>query len=1641
MKKFPSQTAVAVFLLFFAFLFTFNALHAQQRVFASSVSSSSHAEDLPLATDLKLNTAARLLSSSGSALGTDAYQGHLELRFPQPLAGGTTSYLKIQAEEGILEPLLGGSLEDFLSDVLGIVLIGNQELLIEAKLGETVIHEGSSPVFGDFEEDALRVVVDAEGNYYLAITPATSYDRLRVTNRLGSLIGLNITRYLDVYGAFYYSAPFRCGETNYVTYDGYGLTTDLLHVGGAGVLEPHHLVDGDPATYSQLSLGIVNALSYIEETVLVAGGSISSDEFSLTFALDPSLLALGVLSNVEIIGENQDLPVFSFVLADLVNLEVLGLLQDYQPATVRIAPGQEVDRVTIRYSALLNTSLSQRIDLYDFQRIPAQPNIQTITETVCEGEPATLVATAYPMDLELRWYATPSGGTLLGTTSSGQPFTTEPILADITYYVATARPGCLQESSRIAIPVSMIEAPSQSELAISGNETPICEGQPVTLTPFSERQGSFHWFMDASGQNEIADGHMNGETTYTISETGQLTITGLEQNTSVFLAMTDEETACMSPVSEFLQADVEVRERPTGLGIILDANITEDDTINAEEANGTVVLTGSAIAASAGDTFTVTINDQEYSGMLEEDLSFVIVVPGGDLADDADHTIDIRLVHVSGPCSSEVSDTESYQVDLDGPTVPTVDPLVTADATPLLSGSCDSSAFLQVLVNGIWYEEGDGALVDHGDGTWELQVPAGNDIPEGTYDIIARAQDSAGNQVSDTTTDELTIDQTPPGNPTVNPLATADSSPEIYGTAESDGILEVILNGVTYTEGDGNLEDLDNDTWKLSVPVSDVLADGTYDVLVNLVDEAGNSSSDLTTDELVIDTSLPVTPTVDPLLTTDRSPTITGTAQSADDLEVEVNGIIYNEGDGQLTDLGDDTWSLQVPEDNILPDGVYDVRATATQDSKSASDASLDELEIDTTPPGTPTVDALLTADATPVLTGTAPSEDTLSVTVNGITYNEGDGNLVDNGDDTWSLQVPESAILPEGTYDVQAVVTDDAGLSSSDATADELEIDQTPPPVPTVTPLLSSSAIPTLSGTADSEGDLEVVVNGITYNEGDGYLTDHGDGTWTLELPSENSLPDGIYDIQATVKDESGNTSSDATTDELTIDSTAPAAPTVNPLVTNDGTPLLSGSADSEHQLIVQVDGVTYSEGDGFLVDHGDNTWSLEIPAVNQINDGVYDITATLTDEAGNIASDGTVDELTVDSAVPGIPTVEPMVTASDNPVLNGTAPSKDTLQVTFNGTTYTEGDGYLVDHGDGTWTLNLPEETVIEEGTYEVIVTVEDAAGNASSDTSSEEVVIDRTAPAIPTVDFLETEDSTPFLTGTASSADHVEVTVNGITYTEGDGYLVDHEDGTWSLEIPIEGELLEGTYDIVVQSIDQAGNTSVDITSGELVLLSHPAAELALTLTMTVDKAVSLIGETVTYTITVSNDGDFPVEGLVFLVQLGNFMEISDYLAGSGLYSPTSGTWQIDFLEIGESLVLTIEAFGNSSGTQTGVVTLAASAPAHHSESPIEATTELTVSCLQVFNEFTPNRDGKNDTFRISCIEHYPDAEIRVFNRYGNLVFQTKNYTNDWEGVANVPGVFNSGEPLPSATYFYILKLDKDSPEKRGWLFIKR
>jgi gliding motility-associated-like protein len=78
------------------------------------------------------------------------------------------------------------------------------------------------------------------------------------------------------------------------------------------------------------------------------------------------------------------------------------------------------------------------------------------------------------------------------------------------------------------------------------------------------------------------------------------------------------------------------------------------------------------------------------------------------------------------------------------------------------------------------------------------------------------------------------------------------------------------------------------------------------------------------------------------------------------------------------------------------------------------------------------------------------------------------------------------------------------------------------------------------------------------------------------------------------------------------------------------------------------------------------------------------------------------------------------------------------------------------------------------------------------------------------------------------------------------------------------------------------------------------------------------------------------------------------------------------------------------------------------------------------LLVPTAFTPNADGTNDTWQIFGIENYPESEVFIYNRWGELIFYSKGYLTPFDGE------MSNGSALPEETYAYVIKVVNPSAE---------
>jgi gliding motility-associated-like protein len=88
-------------------------------------------------------------------------------------------------------------------------------------------------------------------------------------------------------------------------------------------------------------------------------------------------------------------------------------------------------------------------------------------------------------------------------------------------------------------------------------------------------------------------------------------------------------------------------------------------------------------------------------------------------------------------------------------------------------------------------------------------------------------------------------------------------------------------------------------------------------------------------------------------------------------------------------------------------------------------------------------------------------------------------------------------------------------------------------------------------------------------------------------------------------------------------------------------------------------------------------------------------------------------------------------------------------------------------------------------------------------------------------------------------------------------------------------------------------------------------------------------------------------------------------------------------------------------------------------------------------QMYNYVSANDDGYNDTWRIENIQLFPSNRVLIVNRWGDVVYQSDFYNNDWDGTATNAG----GGGLPDGTYYYVIQIEGENEPRTGTLTIWR
>jgi len=224
---------------------------------------------------------------------------------------------------------------------------------------------------------------------------------------------------------------------------------------------------------------------------------------------------------------------------------------------------------------------------------------------------------------------------------------------------------------------------------------------------------------------------------------------------------------------------------------------------------------------------------------------------------------------------------------------------------------------------------------------------------------------------------------------------------------------------------------------------------------------------------------------------------------------------------------------------------------------------------------------------------------------------------------------------------------------------------------------------------------------------------------------------------------------------------------------------------------------------------------------------------------------------------------------------------------------------------------------------------------------------------------------------------------------------------------------------------------GDQSEDDEDSEFINI--PSTDVAIR--KEVDKTDVPMDSQVTFTITAENLGNLAATNVEIQDILPKGYSFVSYTASSGEYNTGTGIWTVPSIAKGslQTLAIIVKVIDFKDYTNTAHLSKLDQIDTNSSNNQDSAT--VAPNCLKIYNEFSPNDDGQNDFFYIDCIDQYPDNQLEIFNRWGNLVYHKKGYNNTWDGKEE-----SSSKTLPEGTYFYILDLGDGSKKTSGWLYLK-
>ncbi|QBC02772.1 Ig-like domain-containing protein [Enterobacter cloacae] len=885
--------------------------------------------------------------------------------------------------------------------------------------------------------------------------------------------------------------------------------------------------------------------------------------------------------------------------------------------------------------------------------------------------------------------------------------------------------------------------------------------------------------------------------------------------------------------------------------------VTDTNTVNQIAHSQAQILSGSVTGAAAGDRVTISINNVDYTTVVDAAGNWSLGLPASVVQGLADGTwtINVSVTDQSG-------NTGSHSLDV---VVNTVTPVIgintlaaddVINATEkgedlLLSGTSNQpeGTTVTLTLNGIHYT----ATTD-ASGNWSVTVPASavSTLGEAHYTVTADVTDSVGNSAS--TSHDVLVDSSLPvvtidtlaGDNIVNAaeVAAGQTLTGKVTNAASGDTVTIILGGQTFT---ATVQD--DLTWHLPLTESQFTALGNGDLTVsasvtNAHGNTGSSSLDFTIDAQLPGLRIDTVAGDDVINIIEHAQNLIVSGTSTDLAAGSIVTVTINGNTYPATVLADGSWQAAVPAADVSQwaDGSLEIAASA-QDTSGNPVTIGTIVDVDLAPVAisinSVTDDNVLNAAEKGqdlVLSGTSSNVEagqTVTITFAGKTYT----TTVDaNGDWTYTVPAADLSGLKDGDASVQVNVTNVNGNAAS--SAQEFSVDTTAPTV-TINTISQDNMLNaaeaaqdlTLSGTSTAEAGQTVTVtfNGNTYT-----AQVQADGSWTLDVPAADmaGITDGNAAVTATVSDKAGNPASAGSS--VLVDTTVPqisfniiAGDDIVNIAEHGQALIVSGKvmgAQAGDVITVTLNGKDYTA----MLD-ASGRWSVGVPAadVGALTNGDQTLSATLTDKAGNSTTATHDFDVSLTAPVIAINTLagDDVINAAEKGedlLLSGTSnqPDGTTITVTLNGINYS-----AITDASGNWSVTVPAANVsaLGEASYVVAASVTDAAGNSAS--TSHSVLVDSALPQV-TINPVATDDvinaaevaSGQTLSGKvsgAASGDTVTISVGGNTYT-----ATVQDDLSWSVNVPSTILTAIGNGDLTVSAsvTNGHGNTGTverDIT----------------------------------------------------------------------------------------------------------------------------------------------------------------------------------------------------------------------------------